>query len=230
MFCMCRLSIMNLNKQVRLYQQGLTPFMRSIPGKGSWERLRDRSQWEVRISSCYQMLLQKKLNIADVLIDASTSITYMCVSMYVFIYIRVGIVQLWLYSGIIIDLQMTEQGMKLDFQFFAPDQRKQTTYFAFCYPHSYADCQRRLSRLDQRFLDPSSCDKSCDRSHDQSIEKNDIYYHRELLTQSLKGLRVDLITVSSYEGILDEKEQRLPNMFPDYKIERSRKFVGKRVS
>ena len=144
--------------------------------------------------------------------------------------VHLGVLLVHLCSGIVINVQMTENGMKLDFQFFAPDQRKQTTYFAFCYPHSYADCQRKLNRLDQRFIDPSSCDRSCDQSHNLSIERNDIYYHRELLTQSLEGLRVDLITISSFGGMLDEREQRLPHMFPDNKTERSRKFEGKKVS
>lgn len=120
--------------------------------------------------------------------------------------------------------------MKLDFQFFVSDQRKQTTYFAFCFPHSYADCQRKLSRLDQRFREPSPFDRSYDQSHDLSTEGDDIYYHRELLTQSLEGLRVDLITISSCDGMLKEREERLPHLFPDNKMKRARKFEGKRVS
>ena len=50
-FLMCpkyfRFNIQNLNKQSRLYQQGLTPMIKTCPGRGAWERLRDRPEYEV---------------------------------------------------------------------------------------------------------------------------------------------------------------------------------------
>ena len=42
-----RFNVQNLNKQCRLYQQGLTPITKTVPGRGGWERLRDRVQYEV---------------------------------------------------------------------------------------------------------------------------------------------------------------------------------------
>ena len=42
-----RFNIQNLNKQSRLYQQGLTPMIKTCPGRGIWERLRDRPEYEV---------------------------------------------------------------------------------------------------------------------------------------------------------------------------------------
>ena len=39
--------ILNLNKQVRLYQQGFTPLIRTVPGRAGWERMRDRPEWQV---------------------------------------------------------------------------------------------------------------------------------------------------------------------------------------
>jgi hypothetical protein len=42
-----KLSIQNLNKQGRLYQQGLTPLTRTVPGKMTWERMRDRPEYQV---------------------------------------------------------------------------------------------------------------------------------------------------------------------------------------
>lgn len=57
-----------------------------------------------------------------------------------------------------------------------------------------------------------------------------IYYHRELLCHSLDGLRVDLLTVSSYHGITDNHEPRLDKLFPDITTPRARRFEGKRVS
>ena len=60
--------------------------------------------------------------------------------------------------------------------------------FAFTYPYSYTMCQNDLQMMDMahenRWTDPLA-----------------IYYRRELLTRSLDGRRVDLITISSMEGI-----------------------------
>jgi hypothetical protein len=40
---------MNLNRQGKLYSQGHTPFIKTIPGRPRWERLRDRPAFEVII-------------------------------------------------------------------------------------------------------------------------------------------------------------------------------------
>ena len=36
-----------MNKQMRLYQQGMTPIIKTVPGRGGWERMRDRSECQV---------------------------------------------------------------------------------------------------------------------------------------------------------------------------------------
>ncbi|CAD5115783.1 DgyrCDS4726 [Dimorphilus gyrociliatus] len=88
-----------------------------------------------------------------------------------------------------------------------------TVYFAFCYPFSYLECQEMLESLDDRFR-----------------EDNEIYYHRELLCRSIDGLRVDLLTISDYEGIHSELEPVFDeHLFPDGAKKRPRKFEKKRV-
>lgn len=42
-----RLTIMNLNKQLRLYQQGFSPIFKTFPGRNRWERLRGPLNVEV---------------------------------------------------------------------------------------------------------------------------------------------------------------------------------------
>lgn len=60
---------------------------------------------------------------------------------------------------------------------------------------------------------------------------NEIYYHRELFSQSLDGLRIDLLTISSYKGISEKREPKYdPQLFPDKNSIRCRNFTGKRVS
>lgn len=56
-----------------------------------------------------------------------------------------------------------------------------------------------------------------------------VYYHRELLCQSLDGHRVDLITVTSCHGMMEEREARLDKLFPDCATPRPHRFTGKRV-
>lgn len=52
---------------------------------------------------------------------------------------------------------------------------------------------------------------------------------RELLCHSVEGRRIDLITVTSWEGICEEKEPTLPHLFPDTASERCCVFKNKRV-
>lgn len=57
-----------------------------------------------------------------------------------------------------------------------------------------------------------------------------VYYHRELLCHSLDGNRVDLLTVTNCSRMQDEREARLPKLFPDANTPRPHRFPGKRVT
>ncbi|XP_074065984.1 cytosolic carboxypeptidase-like protein 5 isoform X4 [Macrotis lagotis] len=156
-----KINIMNMNKQSKLYSQGMAPFVRTLPTRPRWERIRDRPTFE-----------------------------------------------------------MTETQFVLSFVHRFVEGRGATTFFAFCYPFSYSDCQDLLNQLDQRFLE----------SHPSlSSPLDSIYYHRELLCHSLDGLRVDLLTVSSCHGLRDEREPRLEQLFPDTSTPRPFRFSGKRI-
>uniref|UniRef100_A0A8C5UHP4 tubulin-glutamate carboxypeptidase n=1 Tax=Malurus cyaneus samueli TaxID=2593467 RepID=A0A8C5UHP4_9PASS len=95
------------------------------------------------------------------------------------------------------------------------EYRGATTYFAFCYPFSYTECQDMLAQLDGRFQDCSPLDS--------------VYYHRELLCRSLDNLRVDLLTITSCHGMQEKREPRLDKLFPDTSTPRPRCFTGKKV-
>lgn len=109
---------------------------------------------------------------------------------------------------------MVNGQFKLSFQYRTSENHRQTVFFAFCYPYSYSECQEKLHQCDQQY---SSCN-------------HNIYYHREILCYSLEGRRVDLITVSSCDGMVDECEARLTGLFPDASTPRAKKFPGKKVS
>lgn len=42
-----KINIMNMNKQSKLYSQGMAPFVRTLPSRPRWERVRDRPTFEV---------------------------------------------------------------------------------------------------------------------------------------------------------------------------------------
>lgn len=70
-------------------------------------------------------------------------------------------------------------------------------YFAFSYPKSYAEMQADLERFDERYgVIEGDADTESDAKHDAiRLPVPDIYYHRDLLTTSLDGRRLDLVTV-----------------------------------
>lgn len=59
--------------------------------------------------------------------------------------------------------QMVETQFVLSFVHRFLEHHGATTYFAFCYPFSYSECQEMLAQLDGRFqecrhMSPSRCD------------------------------------------------------------------------
>ncbi|ELV13748.1 Cytosolic carboxypeptidase-like protein 5 [Tupaia chinensis] len=156
-----KINIMNMNKQSKLYSQGMAPFVRTLPTRPRWERIRERPTFE-----------------------------------------------------------MTETQFVLSFVHRFVEGRGATTFFAFCYPFSYSDCQDLLNQLDQRFPENHP-------THSSPLDT--IYYHRELLCYSLDGLRVDLLTITSCHGLREDREPRLEQLFPDISTPRPFRFTGKRI-
>ncbi|NXW81807.1 CBPC5 protein, partial [Alopecoenas beccarii] len=117
--------------------------------------------------------------------------------------------------------QMVETQFVLSFVHRFLEHRGATTYFAFCYPFSYTECQEMLAQLDSRF-------QECQHMSPSS-PLDSVYYHRELLCHSLDKLRVDLLTITSCHGMLEKREPRLDKLFPETSTPRPRRFAGKRV-
>lgn len=59
--------------------------------------------------------------------------------------------------------------------------------------------------------------------------KDDIYYYRELLINSYEQRRVDIVTITSFHGIEDKREERLKNLFPDHSKPRCHTFKDKKI-
>jgi hypothetical protein len=107
---------------------------------------------------------------------------------------------------------------ELSFSFrFSSENDFRRTYFAYCEPHSYSDCQAYLNELERRF------------SHHSQI-----YFTRELLTHSLDGRRIDLLTLTTYKDLLFERESHIEGLFPEtkarpYKAKKPIIFISARV-
>ncbi|KAM8810022.1 cytosolic carboxypeptidase-like protein 5 [Eudromia elegans] len=157
-----KLHVLNMNRQSRLYAQGMAPFVRTLPARPRWERVRERPSFEV-----------------------------------------------------------VQAQFVLSFVHRFVECRGATTYFAFCYPFSYTECQEMLAQLDGRF---DEC-----RHMSPASPLDAVYYQRELLCRSLDGRRVDLLTVTSCHGMQEAREPRLRGLFPDGSTPRPRRFAGKRV-
>lgn len=86
-------------------------------------------------------------------------------------------------------------------------------FFAFAIPYSYDDTQRLLEHLDSIFLPSLEADLSRLQATDGSSDKGDqegmIYYRRQLLTHSLEGRRIDLLTITDHSS--QGEEEHLPS-------------------
>ncbi|XP_063701182.1 cytosolic carboxypeptidase-like protein 5 [Culicoides brevitarsis] len=72
--------------------------------------------------------------------------------------------------------------------------------------------------------------KQSEKSDKPPTDFNDeIYYHRELLIRSYEGRRVDLLTISSFHGITDKREERIQSLFPEFLTPRCHVFKDKKV-
>ncbi|EDV28996.1 uncharacterized protein TRIADDRAFT_19682 [Trichoplax adhaerens] len=156
-----QINVVNMNKQVRLYSQGMAPLVKSIPEQSFWKRISNPVNYKVE-------------------------------------------------NGRFI----------LSFQYQLPDHAESVTYFAFCYPYSYSKCQERLNCLERQF---HISDNPC------GLKSDTIYFYRELLCYSIEKLRVDLVTVTSCHGVLEDRECPLKELFPEGNKPRCHKFEGKKV-
>nr|XP_057927149.1 cytosolic carboxypeptidase-like protein 5 isoform X2 [Doryrhamphus excisus] len=109
----------------------------------------------------------------------------------------------------------------LSFTHRLADVRGATTFFSFCFPFSYTECQEMLQRLDNSYQHGAELGTGS--------PPGSVYYHRELLCRSLDGNRVDLLTVTNCSGMQDEREPRLPQLFPDADTQRPHRFADKKV-
>lgn len=65
--------------------------------------------------------------------------------------------------------------------------------------------------------------------NDLDTNEKNIYFHRETIVKSLENRSVDLLTITSFKGVSEERECRLFGLFPDENKPRSYIFKNKKV-
>jgi len=55
----------------------------------------------------------------------------------------------------------------------------------------------------------------CDEIVKKCEESKTIYAHQETVIYTMEGRCMKLLTISSYTGIIKEREERLPGLFPE---------------
>ncbi|XP_077408066.1 cytosolic carboxypeptidase-like protein 5 [Vanacampus margaritifer] len=118
-------------------------------------------------------------------------------------------------------IELVRSQFILSFTHRLVEVRGATTFFSFCFPFSYAECQEMLQRLDDSHRDSAQLGPAS--------PPGEVYYQRELVCRSLDGNRVDLLTVTNCSGMRDEREPRLPHLFPSDDTPRPHCFDNKKV-
>lgn len=94
-------------------------------------------------------------------------------------------------------------------------------FFAFSFPFSYGELQTMLALLEAHHPPPA---------RGTSVRPGSVYLHRQLLARSIERRRVDLVTISSTDGMGEERELPVDDacLFPE-KGPRPNSFPGKPV-
>ena len=77
-----KINIMNLNRQGKLYGQGMAPLVKVVQGKNKWERIRDKPTFEVRLSlvqdSFYELLFSISFLSYNTCTSTNNNFQYSC--------------------------------------------------------------------------------------------------------------------------------------------------------
>lgn len=134
-----KINVMNMNNQRKLYSQGMAPLVRTLPGKNRWERIRDRPTSEVytRTRAVRQRMWATGAN------EAARPQSGFLTAIIIFL-----IICLFLFS---VAFQIVDNQFILSFTHRLLEMRGATTFFSFCYPFSYIECQEMLQQLDESY-------------------------------------------------------------------------------
>jgi len=77
--------------------------------------------------------------------------------------------------------------------------KSDVVYFALSYPFTYEDSIKKFNEMCLKYKDSDK-----------------IYVHQETAIYSIEGRKMQLITISSKDNITKEREDLIPNLFPEH--------------
>lgn len=267
-----KLNVMNLNKQAKLFSQGMHPVIRHGP-YGKWERMKEKPTFYVTEENFILSIIHRTYESADELTFYAFTFPYTyteqldALEIYDNKHLRSeetldvivrelnGSVKDRLVINMSQDLTGNEDESREMFHMTedandeVPNMRP--THPTQLNPHIAAlaskeidentsESMQQLSNLvnsvqiqietnPTELPDPFKAYIAQDVRSKLEEFKDEIYYHRELLISSYEGRRVDLLTISSFHGIEEQREERLVNLFPDQSTPRAHCFRDKKI-
>lgn len=256
-----KLNLVNLNKQAKLFSQGMHPVMRNgLSGK--WERTKEKPTFQLTdenftLSFCHRT----SENLDDMTFYAFTfPYTYTeqinALDNYDRKYLKdkdeLDLIVKELNQPnkekIVIDMNQTVNNFSQDAacekersQFSLTGEEAHDGSFmqdlterslTSSIDENTSDSMQQLSSLVNNVKIekvPENLPSTLPKTINVEEMKNDIYYCRELLINSVEQRRIDILTITSFDGIEDDREDRLKNLFPDLSTPRSHKFKNKKI-
>jgi len=104
-----------------------------------------------------------------------------------------------------------------------------TVAFAMSFPFTYEHQQREIEIMEAACDGPNGGAKR--KSGENGLDEESIYFFRETLAYSVEGRKVDLLTISGYNGLSNEREDSIESSIPvrNPYTGRPHKFPGKKL-
>uniref|UniRef100_A0A1B0GH66 tubulin-glutamate carboxypeptidase n=1 Tax=Lutzomyia longipalpis TaxID=7200 RepID=A0A1B0GH66_LUTLO len=176
-----KFNVMNLNRQAKLYSQGMHPVVK-VGANGKWERIKDKPSYTVEDDNFIVSFLHRG--------GEDTEQEFFYAFTYPYTY-----------------TELQNYLSRLDRRFRKRQFELKVKQIEGVASSSKADeiAAERLKELESACASPN-----LNVLHLNEEEfKSEIYFYRELLTYSVEKRRVDLITISSYHGISEEHSTSL---------------------
>ncbi|CAH8848849.1 unnamed protein product [Trichobilharzia szidati] len=238
-----KFTVMNMNKQSKIYSQGYAPLYRvhnSSVSQSRWQRIRDRPLWEIVNG-------QFLLTFVHRFLDPRGSITY-----FAFCYP-------WTYN----EMQLQLSKLDVIFHYNKVDTDKENLTLHKCNEGNEVKNDKfdgignsvvvpelvtastvnttvaitgEITDVTTLSATSSSSSSSSTSSEEEKFCRSEkelfdkIYFHRELLCYSLEGRRIELLTITDWSGCTYVEEDRFdPLLFPEINKKRCWKFTNKKV-
>ncbi|KAJ6641213.1 Cytosolic carboxypeptidase-like protein 5 [Pseudolycoriella hygida] len=212
-FQVCKINVVNLNKQTKLFSQGMHPVMK-IGNNGKWERMKDNPTYLSYEDNFTLTFYHKPLT------NTCVPIYYAFTFPFTYTECQNQLEHYNLLYG------KTEQEINLILERLHRIEHKKEDLDT---NQLVQEMDSLIHSLQSDRLDESTQKESKFAKMSTSDIYNDIYFHRELLIKSVEGRNVDLLTISSFHGIQSKTEERLTNLFTDLNTRRCHVFKDKKI-